>query len=352
MSNANGEVRSSGFLSDEQRNILRGSPVCAALNEEYCLYFFEVCERTCLDPFTAQIKPLIREQTLPDGTKVPSLLIITTLQGLRNIAERSGKHDGESEIEWCDADGVWTKVWLLPDPPLAAKACIYRNDRSRPQYAVVRWDAVVQLEWDKQGNEVPNAFWKRMASHMLGKCTLAACYRGAYSQQCSGLYIPEELAPILDPNSEEGVEAEMIRRASREKKYWEGEREKGNLDIGAAQRAQGVFPRSEQPQQPTLPVAPRIQSPPAPIHAAPVIEEDWHEFQITRIEVFDGRTVGSLTKGEIIGIKPWLEKVAKGWGNVDENLKSHYKAIKARADADYQAELASVADGLEFGPQP
>jgi hypothetical protein len=350
MSNANGEVRS-GFLTEEQRNILRGSPVCAGLTDEYCLYFFEVVERTRLDPFTAQIKPLIREQTLPDGTKVPSLLIITTLQGLRNIAERSGKHDGESEIEWCDADGQWTKVWLLPDPPLAAKACVYRNDRSRPQHAVVRWDAVVQLEWDKHGNEVPNAFWKRMASHMLGKCTLAACYRGAYSQQCSGLYIPEELAPILDPNSEEGVEAEMVRRTRREKTYWDGEHAKGNLDVGAAQRQAGIFPRTEQPQQqPTLPVAPVQQAPPPPPPA--VIAEDWREFQITRIELFMGRTVESLTKAEMIGLKPWLEKVAKAWGNVDENLKSHYKAIKARADADYQAELATVADGLDFGPQP
>lgn len=344
------------FLSPEQKEVLRKSPLCSKLTSDWLDYFFEVVERTRLDPFTGQIRPDVRKAKDDDGNKVPTLIIITTLQGLRAIGDRSGQLDGESAPEWCDANGEWKDVWLYGEPPVAARASVYRKDRPRPQTAVVRWDAFVVQVFDKQGNLVPGPFWKKMGSHMLAKCALAASYRGAFPNQCSGLYISEEIGDELDPDSEEAIEAEMIRRARDEKAYWAAEREKGNLPIDEQQRAQGIFPRSEQNvgRAQGIPGGEAQVQPTAVHHASPhstdvVLNQDkgdWQFFTIRRIQLFAGRTVGSLTLSELGGLNGWMEKVGERWASLDEDLKAHYKAIKGRMD--YEMGQMAMADGLDF----
>jgi hypothetical protein len=210
----------------------------------------------------------------------------------------------------------------------------------------------VVLVFDKAGNLVPGPFWKKMGSHMLGKCALAAAYRGAFPNQCSGLYISEEIGAELDPDSEEAIEAEMIRRARDEKAYWEAEHAKGNLDISTAQRQQGIFPRNEQPA-PVQPTAVQQQPDlgPAPMRVGKA--DDWQLFVIRRIELFKGRTVGSLNPAELQGMVNWMAKVEKAWPALDEDLKAHYKAIKARMDYEREAvvladEALARANGLDF----
>lgn len=330
------------FLSEEQREILRKSALCSKLNSDQTEYFFEVIERTRLDPFTGQIRADIRNAKNEDGQKVPTLIIITTLQGLRGIGDRSGQLDGESAPEWCDADGNWKDVWLSSDPPAAARASVYRKDRPRPQTATVRWDAFCQLTYDRNGNAVPGPFWKRMGSHMLAKCALAAGYRGAFPNQCSGLYISEELGGELDADSEEAIEAEMIRRANAEKQYWDKEREKGNLPIDEVQKQQNLRDAREHTHY--IPGPPVQQS--AVRELTPFNKADWQNFVIRRIQLFKGRTVGSLTPGELQGAGNWMAQIEKSWSNIDDDLKAHYKAIKARLD--YEREASALADGLDF----
>jgi phage recombination protein Bet len=331
------------FLSDEAKGILQKSAMCSKLSEDQIDYFLQVVERTKLDPYAGQIRPDIRMTKNAHGEKEPTLLIITTLAGLRTIGERSGQHDGESPIEWCDAEGEWKDVWLNKEPPLAARASVYRKDRNRPQTEIARWDAYVQLQWDQKGNAVPNRFWERMGSLMIGKCARAAAYRGAYPDPCSGLYITEEIGAELDPDSEEAIEAEMIRRARDEKAYWAAEREKGNLPIDEQQRRDGIFPRSEQP----APVQPNAVHP-LEVTSIPtrVDKADWQSFVIRRIELFKGRSVGSLNATELQGMGSWMAKVEKSWPSLDEDMKAHYKAIKARMD--YERETVALADGLDF----
>lgn len=343
------------FLSEEQREILRKSALCSKLNSDQLEYFFEVVERTKLDPFTGQIRPDVRKSKDEDGNKVPQLIIITTLQGLRGIGDRSGQLDGESPPEWCGADGQWLDVWLLSDPPVAARASVYRKDRPRPQTATVRWDAFVQLVYDRQGNAVPGPFWRRMGSWMLAKCALAAGFRGAFPNQCSGLYISEEVGGELDPDSEEAIEAEMIRRANAEKQYWDAEREKGNLPIDELQKQQNLrdarehthyIPGPPVQQNAVHPLEHTIMPPPNEPRSTTLVPGDWQNFVIRRIQLFKGRTVGSLTPGELQGAGSWMAQVEKSWSNIDEDLRAHYKAIKARLD--YEREATALADGLDF----
>lgn len=362
--------KQTAFLSQEQRDILAKSALCEKLDENQKAYFFEVVERTRLDPFVGQIRPDVRKKTEEDGTKTPTLIIITTLQGLRVIADRTGQLDGEDAPEWCGSDGQWMDVWLADDPPKAARASVHRKDRPRAQTQICRWDAFVQLKFGQGGNKIPNPFWQRMGSHMLGKCSLAGCYRGAFPNQCSGLYISEELSETLDPDSEEAIESEMIFRARREKAYWDEQATKGNYPIDVQQRMErerlqqpnGPLPSSviggpvlptellpkasAPPSAPPAPTTPRPAPPPTPVPPPP--PEDWRNFVITRLTAFQGRTVGSLTGPEINGFEDWLKKVATSWGAIDADLKNHFLALRERLAFEKAHPEQEQTDQMDF----
>lgn len=327
-------LRMDQFLTADQREILKKSALCQKLNDDQSAYFFEVVERTRLDPFIGQIRPDVRSSKNAEGVREPTLLIITTLQGLRTIGERTGQHDGEAPWEWCDGEGNWHEVWLSQEPPVAARASVFRKDRPRPQTQVVLWTAMVQLVYDKKGDAVPNPFWRRMGPHMLGKCAQAGAYRGAYPDQCSRLYITEEIAETLDPDSEEAIEAEMIRRARGDKQYWDAERTKGHLPIDEQQRLE----KQQALQHPPPGAGPRRIDVPELSVVNSASSEDpegaWKKFVIRRIQLFAGRTVGSLTSAEIRGFKSWLERAKASWVQLDDDLRAHHDALKARYDQD------------------
>jgi hypothetical protein len=359
------------FLSGLQRELLRKT-LCQRLDDDMAAYFFEVCERTHLDPFIAQIRPDIRRKKDEQGVKVPSMIVITTLQGLRGIGDRTGLLDGEDPVEWTGKDGVWRKEWLGMEYPLAARGSVHRKDHSRPQICVCRWDAFVQKVFDRNGKEVPNSFWEKMGSHMLGKCALAACYRGLFPNQASALYIEEELGSIEgeDTESEEAIEAEMKRRATREKETWEKLEAKGIKPVGvvktrkreaevyvvdgkeaARERAEQAAQEEALNQMPEVappPPAPQPTRPPPPPPPAPIAEPlpagNWANFPITRIKAFVGRSVGdlSLEELEILRVN-WMNRVERGWADMGNDIKAHYRALQERLTYEAQQEVA--ADG-------
>jgi hypothetical protein len=355
----------SDFLTPKQEEILRRSALCSRLDDNQIDYFFEVIRRTRLDPFTGQIRADIRNSKDPDdrNKKIPTLILITTLQGLRVLAERTGHHQGEEGPQWCGTNGDWVDVWLPEAPPAAARAKIFRNDRDRAQGAVVRWDAFVQMEWGTGGQLQVGLFWKKMGSHMLGKCALAGCYRAAYPDPCSGLYIPEELAQELDPDSEEAIEAEMANRARREKEYWEKKNAEGVYSVDQSQqrekevfeagkRSSNVIPMSTETAETNGKNGQNHETNGA--NQETTEPPDYDRFVITRIEAFRGRTVGSLTKPEVVGIRTWLDRAHERWDQLDENLKEHYMALVDRYNRDQTAnteaepQLETFPDGLDL----
>jgi hypothetical protein len=360
-------LRVAPFLTDAQRDLVRRS-LCKKLDEDQAAYFFEVVERTRLDPFTAQIRPDIRNTKDSDGVKHPTLLVIVTLQGLRGIGERSGKLDGEDPIEWCDNEGKWYEVWLRDEPPAAARATVYRIDRKHPQVTICRWEAFVQKVFDRGGKEVPNPFWRRMGSHMLGKCALAGSYRALFPNLCSGVYLEEELPTELDPESEPAIEAEMTRRAAADKEHWDKERARGNLPVNeqvppppeknGKKKKEKTAPAPPQPEPSREPVAP--PTPPAAPVSPPTepevtggktesTEPIWKNYVLNRIKVFAGRTVGSLTSGDLRAVRgSWMAKVEASWGSIDADIKEHYSMLMQRIEHDEALDRAAALAAAEL----
>lgn len=101
----------------------------------------------------------------------------TSIEGLRVIAERTGKYDGADLPEF-----EYRKDGSL----LCCTVRVYRKDRTRAIVSKVFFDEAVQ--YTKDGN--PTSFWKRMPHRMLAKCAESDALHRAF---------PEDMATGEDP---------------------------------------------------------------------------------------------------------------------------------------------------------
>lgn len=164
--------------------------------------FAQVCRKTGLDPFSRQIYPMKRYDSLK---KREVLSFQVSIDGFRVVAERNGQYSGQDGPYWCGKDGLWKDVWTEDEAPYAAKIGVLRKDFDQPLYAVAKFEEYAQRTRDG----ALTMMWKKMAANQIAKCAEALALRRAFPNDLSGLYTSDEMAqaaPATDPEAAKPAE--------------------------------------------------------------------------------------------------------------------------------------------------
>lgn len=195
-------------FSDDQMKVITSTIAKGATPEELQL-FVSTCTRTGLDPFLKQIYAVKRWDS---REKREVMAIQVGIDGLRLIADRTGKYGGQDPIEWLDENGVWSEVWTgSGDHPVAARTAVYRKDWSHKAPAVCRWDSYAQTH-GADAKLMPN--WAKMPDVMLGKCAEALALRRAFPAEMSG--VAAQVGYDYDPETEAVYQQRAVDLATRE----------------------------------------------------------------------------------------------------------------------------------------
>jgi phage recombination protein Bet len=184
------ELAQGTTFTARQVDLIREQIADGATDDELML-FLHVASSRGLDPFRKHIYAVSRY----DSKKKRNVMAHqVSIDGLRLIAQRSGRYEGQTPPQWCGPDGKWTDVWLAPEPPAAAKVGVYIKGTREPLVAIALYRTFVQTYKPQSGgNPVPTKFWADMPEHMLAKCAEAQALRKAFPEEAGGLYTSEEM---------------------------------------------------------------------------------------------------------------------------------------------------------------
>lgn len=170
----------------EKVELIKRMVAPTATDDELALFLYQA-QRTGLDPLARQI--VFNKFNSKNG---PKMSIITSIDGYRLCADRTGKYAGnddptfEGEIERIKA-------------PERASVTVYKlvGGIRCPFTATARWSEY--YPGDDKG-----FMWKKMPYLMLGKCAEALALRKAFPAELSGIYTDTE----MEQAQESYVEAE------------------------------------------------------------------------------------------------------------------------------------------------
>ena len=140
-------------------------------------FFAQVCHRLDLSPWKDQIVLVGRQRKGGALVHRPQI----TVAGRRTLALRSGLCTGIDGPVWCgprthpDAPLVWRDVWDGDGYPYCARTLVSVKGWEKPANGTCKWDEFAVLEGDKVA-----FMWRRMPSHMLGKCSESLALRRAF----------------------------------------------------------------------------------------------------------------------------------------------------------------------------
>lgn len=186
------------LFSSSQIELMKRTIAQGATDDELAL-FVNQCKRTGLDPFTRQIY-FIKD-------KAGKVTVCSSIDGLRLVAERSDKYEGQTKPEWCDENGVWKDIWLdMVKLPMAARVGVYKTKFREPTYGVALFD-----EYAGKKDGKLTFMWQKMPALMIAKVAEALALRKAFPNDLSGIYSSEEAELIeATPAEAKPIEAKKF----------------------------------------------------------------------------------------------------------------------------------------------
>lgn len=202
------ELAEGTMFSERQVDLIKQQIMPGASSDDLML-FIQVSSHRGLDPFMKHIYAVKRREKV-NNEWVDKWTYQVSIDGLRLIAQRSGRYRGQTEPQWCGQDGKWVDVWLADVPPAAARIGVWIEGNPQPLMAVALYRTYVQRARPKKEGEIgePTKFWQDMPELMLSKCAEALALRKAFPEEAGGLYTSDEMAqsasdrPMVD---EDGV---------------------------------------------------------------------------------------------------------------------------------------------------
>ena len=268
---------------------------CKGLTPQQSVEFLSVCAVRKLNPIANQIYAVPRKNHTTGQT---SIVIQVGIDGLRDIAHRTGEFAGSDEPEWVIADNG------LPEK---CKVIVYRMGRGgnrNPYVGVAYWDEFAPKDLTARGSNM----WRQFPKRMLEKCAEAAALRKGFPSEVGGFYDPAEI------HAQEPKEVTSNKTAALNERF-----------------------KIEQPIQ---------------ITASEVVTEDIetsNEFVFPAGSKFQGKKISDIKPDELIAysdtLEKWLEK------NQAHKKSAEVSQTLAAISTYFDSQTPNAPESIEQGPE-